>query len=35
MLVHHDDDKREYEYGPTSKVDTCTDALMAEVKKKS
>ena len=29
MLVHHDDDKREYAYGPKSKVGTFTDALMA------
>jgi phosphoglycolate phosphatase-like HAD superfamily hydrolase len=35
MLVHHDDDKREYAYGPKSKVGTFTDALMAEAKKKS
>ena len=28
MLVHHDDDKREYAYGPKSKVGTFTDALM-------
>ena len=34
MLVHHDDDKREYAYGPKSKVGTFTDALMAEAKKK-
>ena len=26
MLVHHDDDKREYAYGPKSKVGTFTDA---------
>jgi hypothetical protein len=35
MLVHHDDDKREYAYGPNTKVGTFTDALMAEAKKKS
>lgn len=35
MLVHHDDDKREYAYGPKSKVGTFTDALMGEAKKKS
>jgi phosphoglycolate phosphatase-like HAD superfamily hydrolase len=35
MLVHHDDDKREYAYGPKSKVGTFTDALMAEAKKKN
>jgi hypothetical protein len=34
MLVHHDDDKREYAYGPKSKVGTFTDALMAEANKK-
>ena len=33
MLVHHDDDKREYAYGPKSKVGTFTDALMAQAKK--
>jgi hypothetical protein len=32
MLVHHDDAKREYAYGPESKVGTFTDALMAEAK---
>ena len=35
MLVHHDDDKREYAYGPKSKVGTFTDALVAEAKKKN
>ena len=35
MLVHHDDDKREYAYGPKSKVGTFTDALMGEAKKKN
>jgi phosphoglycolate phosphatase-like HAD superfamily hydrolase len=35
MLVHHDDDKREYSYGPKSKVGTFTDALMAEARKKN
>jgi len=34
MLVHHDDGKREYAYGPKSKVGTFTDALMAEAKQK-
>jgi haloacid dehalogenase-like hydrolase len=34
MLVHHDDEKREYAYGPNSKVGTFTDTLMAEAKKK-
>jgi len=33
VLVHHDDDKREYAYGPNSKVGTFTDALMAEATK--
>ncbi len=33
MLVHHDDDKREYSYGPTSKIGTFSDALMADAKK--
>jgi phosphoglycolate phosphatase-like HAD superfamily hydrolase len=33
MLVHHDDEKREYDYGPESKVGTFTDALMAQAKK--
>ena len=35
MLVHHDDDKREYAYGMKSKVGTFTDALMTEAKKKN
>jgi hypothetical protein len=35
MLVHHDDDKREYAYGPKSKVGTFTDALAAQAKKNS
>jgi phosphoglycolate phosphatase-like HAD superfamily hydrolase len=30
LLVHHDDAKREYAYGPDSKVGTFTDALMNE-----
>jgi phosphoglycolate phosphatase-like HAD superfamily hydrolase len=34
MLVYHDDDKREYAYGPKSKVGTFPDTLMAEAKKK-
>jgi phosphoglycolate phosphatase-like HAD superfamily hydrolase len=34
MLVHHDDAKREYAYGPESKVGTFTDALMAEANKR-
>ncbi len=33
MLVHHDDATREYAYGPTSKVGTFPDALMAQAKK--
>ena len=33
VLVHHDDDKREYACGPKSKVVTFPDALMAEAKK--
>jgi hypothetical protein len=33
MLVHHDDDKREYAYGAKSKIGTFTDALMAQAKK--
>ena len=34
MLVHHDDDKREYAYGPKTKVGTFSEALMSEAKKK-
>jgi phosphoglycolate phosphatase-like HAD superfamily hydrolase len=34
MLVHHDDGKREYAYGPESKVGTFSDALMAEARKR-
>ena len=30
LLVHHDDAKREYSYGATSKVGTFSDALMNE-----
>jgi len=30
LLVHHDDKKREYAYGPNSKVGTFSDALMSE-----
>jgi len=33
VLVHHDDEKREYAYGPKVKVGTFTDELMAEAKK--
>lgn len=32
MLVHHDDAKREWAYGPESKIGTFSDALMAEAK---
>jgi phosphoglycolate phosphatase-like HAD superfamily hydrolase len=32
LLVHHDDAKREYAYGPDSKVGTFTNALMDEAK---
>jgi len=34
MLVYHDDEKREYAYGPKSKIGTFPDALMADAKKK-
>jgi len=30
LLVHHDDAKREYAYGPQSKVGTFSDSLMTE-----
>ena len=30
MLVHHDDARREWAYGPESKIGTFSDALMAE-----
>jgi hypothetical protein len=33
VLVHHDDDKREYAYGAKSKIGTFPDALMAEAQK--
>jgi phosphoglycolate phosphatase-like HAD superfamily hydrolase len=33
MLVHHDDGVREFAYGPTSKVGTFPDALMAQAQK--
>lgn len=33
MLVHHDDAKREWAYGPESKIGTFSDALMAEANK--
>jgi len=33
MLVHHDDAKREYAYGPESKIGTFSDSLMDEAKK--
>ena len=32
MLVHHDDAKREWAYGPDSKVGTFRDSLMTEAK---
>jgi hypothetical protein len=35
MLVHHDDDKREYAYGPKSTIGMFSDALMAQAKKNS
>ena len=35
MLVHHDDATREFAYGPTSRVGTFPDALMAQAKKQS
>ncbi len=34
VLVRHDDDKREYAYGPKSKIGTFPDALMAEAQKR-
>ncbi len=34
VLVHHDDADREYAYGPTSKIGTFSDALMAQAKQK-
>jgi phosphoserine phosphatase len=34
VLVHHDDATREYAYGPTSKIGSFPDALMAEAKKR-
>lgn len=34
MLVHHDDAKREWAYGPKSKIGTFSDELMAEAKKR-
>jgi len=33
--IHNDDDKREYAYGPKSKIGTFSDVLMAQAKKKS
>jgi hypothetical protein len=33
MLVHHDDAKREFVYGPDSRVGTFSDSLMTEAKK--
>jgi phosphoserine phosphatase len=32
LLVHHDDAKREFAYGPDSKVGTFSDALMSEAR---
>lgn len=32
MLVHHDDAKREFEYGAKSNIGTFSDALMATAK---
>jgi haloacid dehalogenase-like hydrolase len=34
VLVHHDDATREYAYGPTSKIGSFPDSLMAEAKKR-
>lgn len=34
MLVYHDDAKREYAYGPNSKIGTFSDALMQEAGKR-
>jgi hypothetical protein len=34
MLVHHDDAKREYEYGAGSKIGTFSDALMKEAQQR-
>lgn len=34
MLVHHDDAKREYAYGPKSKIGTFSDALKSEAKQR-
>jgi hypothetical protein len=34
MLVHHDDAKREWAYGPNSKIGTFSDSLMAEANRK-
>ena len=35
MLVHHDDDAREFAYGADSKIGTFSDALMAEAKQRN
>lgn len=35
LLVHHDDPKREYAYGPNSKIGTFSEALMDEAVKKN
>jgi hypothetical protein len=34
VLVQHDDDKREFAYGPKSEVGTFPDTLVAEAKEK-
>jgi hypothetical protein len=34
MLVHHDDDVREYAYGPKSRVGTFSDSFMAEANRR-
>jgi len=34
LLVHHDDDRREYAYGPNSTIGPFPDALMAEANQK-
>jgi phosphoglycolate phosphatase-like HAD superfamily hydrolase len=35
MLVHHDDARREYAYGPKSRVGTFSDALMSEARQRT
>jgi haloacid dehalogenase-like hydrolase len=34
MLIHHDDDKREYSYGAKSKIGTFSESLMTEATKR-